>query len=824
MPSIADRYALDFLLRPRVVARLADASMRPIVLLAAGAGWGKSVALDQYLQSLGHGYRRFDVARKELAIANIDTSVAGVVAIDGLERAPASVIAALVSVIERSKQQIQWVVATRSLVGLPVGTWLANHDCDLPIAASDLRFTFEEALECIREHVGVSDREIVREIIDTTDGWPMAIAVAFRTLRQTSDIHEVRASIRDAAFHYLSEQVYPDLEDGERELLSVAAVLTEININVLEHAGFSNAHRVLDTIRSRTGLLTGPDADSFFMPRLLREYLNRQTALEGAPKRAAVNRRAAQALEVTGNKEGALAAYGTAHSQSDLLRILEGSGFDLLERGRVDCVSQAIDTLDEQARRSNPRVLALRGVLQSLAGKPIRAETLLRRSLAHADDDRDLIGFAGLRLAPLIANYSGDASDVLTKISGDPRQQSAFRVEALSLLAVAQAVAHKKSEAEGSLMQVDSLLHGVDQDSIRARVLQRVGVAAMQIGKPEDARRSLTHAAELATELNLHGVASRAWSALSNLFCHIYDDVASQLRCAEQACDAANRSGDRLGLQTAWLQVAAAEMRRGNGEKSAALEEHLLDLLRDPVRSQLLVSFKALRLGWQSRFGDAHRLLFGCWDQMYHDFDRVVSGAQCALFLALDGRRDASIRLLSKVSSLSEDVQAEGIFRSRCIAIALLFCVVAEVVNQRVAVARKIAKRLDMHAGDDAIFIVSRLASRYTHAHPGFSDHETFTAYERLKALGYADAVLVLEAACAFLRARDVQKTSVSLTTAEISVLKYLSEGLSTKEIAEREDRSIFTVRAHIANAIGKLRCRGRSQAVAFARKLDLIP
>src|SRR5579863_6764808 len=120
MPSIADRYALDFLLRPRVVARLADASMRPIVLLAAGAGWGKSVALDQYLQSLGHGYRRFDVARKEFAIANIDTSVAGVVAIDGLERAPASVIAALVSVIERSKQQIQWVVATRSLVGLPV--------------------------------------------------------------------------------------------------------------------------------------------------------------------------------------------------------------------------------------------------------------------------------------------------------------------------------------------------------------------------------------------------------------------------------------------------------------------------------------------------------------------------------------------------------------------------------------------------------------------------------------------------------------------------------------------------------------------------------
>jgi len=54
-------------------------------------------------------------------------------------------------------------------------------------------------------------------------------------------------------------------------------------------------------------------------------------------------------------------------------------------------------------------------------------------------------------------------------------------------------------------------------------------------------------------------------------------------------------------------------------------------------------------------------------------------------------------------------------------------------------------------------------------------------------------------------------------------VLEQLGEGLSPKEIAERTGRSVFTIRAHSANAFAKLRSRGRGEAVALARRLGII-
>ena len=214
----------------------------------------------------------------------------------------------------------------------------------------------------------------------------------------------------------------------------------------------------------------------------------------------------------------------------------------------------------------------------------------------------------------------------------------------------------------------------------------------MYAGDNERARQALIQAGDLANELDIHSVASRAWSALSNLTCHAYDDVMAQLWYAERAAEAATKSGDSLELQTALLQVAAAEMRRGNAEESAALEEQLTNIRSDPRRVHLMAAFKALRLAWDGKFAQAHESLSSCWDRMHHAFDRVLCGAQCALFFALDGRRDSSIRLIERVSSLIDALRPDGLFCTRSVALALLFCVVAEMVNQRLTAARKLSE------------------------------------------------------------------------------------------------------------------------------------
>lgn len=62
------------------------------------------------------------------------------------------------------------------------------------------------------------------------------------------------------------------------------------------------------------------------------------------------------------------------------------------------------------------------------------------------------------------------------------------------------------------------------------------------------------------------------------------------------------------------------------------------------------------------------------------------------------------------------------------------------------------------------------------------------------------------------------------LSERELGVLSLISEGLSNREIAERLVISLSTVKGHTANIYGKLGVHKRTQAVARARELGLIP
>ena len=61
------------------------------------------------------------------------------------------------------------------------------------------------------------------------------------------------------------------------------------------------------------------------------------------------------------------------------------------------------------------------------------------------------------------------------------------------------------------------------------------------------------------------------------------------------------------------------------------------------------------------------------------------------------------------------------------------------------------------------------------------------------------------------------------LTRKEIAVLRLAAEGCSNSAMAERLALSDSTVRTHLRNINTKLDARSRSEAVAIARRLDLI-
>jgi LuxR family maltose regulon positive regulatory protein len=62
------------------------------------------------------------------------------------------------------------------------------------------------------------------------------------------------------------------------------------------------------------------------------------------------------------------------------------------------------------------------------------------------------------------------------------------------------------------------------------------------------------------------------------------------------------------------------------------------------------------------------------------------------------------------------------------------------------------------------------------------------------------------------------------LTPRELEVLGLIAAGLRNQEIADQLIISLATVKRHISNIYGKLGVSHRTQAVAHARELGLLP
>ena len=872
--STADRSdvgAFAPILRSRLTQRLKSSAAYPITLLVAPAGYGKSVALRQYLaeapeqhayfalrdehssllafvrglldalrvqaphamSALAGAYERSAASPKRAAAlarwlhAHLE-SFDGIVAVDDIHvgEPDPEIAEFLTSLIERTKGRIRWMLASRSTIQLPIATWVAYGDAELPIDEHELRFTAEEARAAAKDlRLPIGDAEL-GELLALTEGWPAAMTFALRTSTRSTELRNVSALTREMVFRLLAEQIYCALATEERELLEVAIALPLIDVSVLELAGFDRALTVLERLRERTAFIYEDAPGQYGCHDLFRDFIRREAALRGRRSQQIVHERAAHALERAGDVEHALTSYSAAGSTEDVLRLLEAKGFDLLERARGDVVARAIDSLDEKVRRENAAVLALQGALAATAGRFARAESLFRRALERAGDDLDLVAITSLRLASLMANQGSDATALLRTVGENPRQTASRRAEALSLMAAQRAVGGDEANAKAAIAEVERLADDVDSDAVRAKALHYTGIAFHHLGMAAASYRALTQCSELAGELHLYSLTSRANAVLSNLVLHEYDDVERQLQYAEAAAAAADKAGDAFALQTALLQMLSAQMRRGSIERSIEIEERLAGIRKSDLAYQYLSLFRAMRLAWEGRFAEAHQLVASCWEKVPHDFDRLVCGTHYALFLALDGQASASTRLTAEMLASLSAVGAGGLFRMRAVAVAVALCAVVEAINGRISQASRVLRKAKGE-GDPIVALVTAAADEIiTRLRCGTeSRYERIReCIDRLKAAGYADLGLLLASVTIFMshRQREVAARG-PLTSSEINVLQLLADGLTPKEIAERDGRSVFTVRVHIANVIAKLGCRGRSDAVRTAQRLGLI-
>jgi len=580
--------AFEPIVRTRIIERIAAAAFQRVVLVVAPAGYGKSVALRHYLETVDTAKVRYDVrpehatllgflrgfsdalldaapdARKTLSGAyernrsssNVGVDLAmwmyahiktftGIIAIDDFhvtENDP-EIAKFLVSLIERTKGRARWILASRSTTNLPIGSWLAYGEMDLTIDEQDLRFTVDEARRAAKvSRVAVRDEEL-NEILSMTDGWPTALSFALRSSTRSVDLRNITATTREMVYHYLAEQVYHSLSNDDRELLHLASYLGEINAEVLRYAGYDKAQASIESLRQRVAFIYPDRPGSYKCHDLFRDFLQHQMELEGDAVVEATRKRAAAALEKAGQTAAALVIYAQLGSCDDVLRILTDCGFQLAEQGHGDATNLALESLPSDIRATNALVLGLRASGEADLGRFDRAESLLQRAISRECPENLKVELS-IRLALVLINQMRDVAGILEPLLSDDLPLN-LKGEVISLLAVTYAYAGRSSDARDAIALAKNILAQVEANHDRAKMLQRIGVASLRLGLPlEEVFDAQNRAASLASEEGMFGLAGRAFVALASIALSYEDDAAKEVWYSQQAANAAMKAGD----------------------------------------------------------------------------------------------------------------------------------------------------------------------------------------------------------------------------------------------------------------------------------------
>jgi len=859
------------IVRRRVIDRIASAAMQRVVLIVAPAGYGKSVALRHYLETLSDPHVRYDVlgehagllgflrgfadaieeiapdARTTLAGAyekNAGSptpgtdlamwmhshlrSYRGVIAIDDLQIAQGDreVTRFLTSLIERTKGRVQWIVASRATSGLPIGTWLAYGESDLAIDEHDLKFSVEEAKEAARVfRLGVRDEELI-ELLELTDGWATAMTFALRSSTRSVQLRNIASMTREMIYRYLAEQVYQTLSTEEQHFIETAALLPEIDLNVMIAAGFDRAIALIEDLRARVAFIHEYEPGRYRLHDLFRDFVRYQVELQGSGEQRERLAKLGQILEQAGSITQALRLYVDSNAADDALRLLAAHGVRLLDAGFGDDLENLMAAPLGAAFDRQPVVGGLRGLLDLTRGRYDEGDRKIARS-APLIEAPELRGQLMLRLAVHRFNRGANTIDVLERLLTDTGLPATIRIEGECLLANCHARAGNADQARHLIASVERQSADFDGDEWLARIRFRLGNVHENLGEAEDARRCWTEAADLASRCALWSTASRAFRNLAAYAIFAKSDSAQSLWFGQQAAAAATRAGDYADLQNALLTMLSMETRRGNGERAAQIERQLAEIgSRDTLQpSAFLASSQAHRHAWAGRYADAHRLFGSIIDRQTYQPDRALVRSSYALVLSLDGRTKESGAVIASTLELIDKHGASAHYAGAVVydfAVAML--VLAEIVAGRHTSAARLLRRKLCSRHESGICMRKAVEALARAAKsPSYVPDELQQFIDGVREFGFGGYARYVECVVKHLEEEHEPTTAIALTPQELRVVRDLAAGLTPKQIAAETGRSVYTVQTHIQNVIDKFGCHGRAEAIAAARRSGLL-
>ncbi len=843
-------------MRARINDRLARATRFPVTLIVAPAGFGKSVALRDFVETARLEAVRYDVRRDDATLLAfvrglceaLESLVPGALAaypaaqlrvmasldpvreladwlaehlrrtvctivIDDLHNAAvdSDSVVLLAELIERTSGRITWIVATRSDEGLPVASWIGYGRMDVPIREDELCFTAGEALAAADDTQEAADPHEVETLRELTGGWPIALGIALRMRLHAADLRSAASGTREMVYRYLAEQVFADLSRPEQRFLLDTCVFSVFDDALAE--AYDGSAETLVQLRRRATFLTATGPAEYRYHDLFRDFLEHELRRTGAAEWFDTLVRAGRLLEARGEPARALALFVRAGSVPDVARVVERDGFALFERGAGEALAAALDVIPDAVRRDRAVTLGLRAMLEASRGNFDVAEGGFLAAIERAHD-ADLRITLVHRYAIELVRHERDPIALLEPYAAEGSAPLALRVPIVGTLATAYLQAGRRADAVRMTQRALDLLEPL-HDDLAARVYQQAAYVYSVAGPAERARRYATLAIEIALARNLYEVAARAYSVLYSVGYEASDDPIATLAVLDKLLDCARKAASRQARLFGLIASYELEVERGDDTALERLDRELGEGRGAAalLRNETLLPAQALRAGWDGAFAQAYALLAGSAAHQGGDERRALRASEIALYACAAGLSDEGEAALREARDALERADAP----SRRVARAHLFIALAELVRGRAPAAHR-------HAGDAERMLAPAMRRLRTLANAvralirvslGAAEASTLAgALERLRAEHFGGIARLL---AALPLASDVGQGYAQLTPSEREILQLLAKGASSKDVAARTGRSPQTVDTHIRSICRKLQCSGRREAVAVA-------